>query len=466
MNGRTAMLWTVLMLTACAGPRPETPKAAALPVPAVWRANPPSGDAVTREWWQGFDDPVLTHLVEMALAHNDDVSIAAFRVIEARAERAGARSLLLPAVEFGALGARQRIVSPFGTPWEQTEGGYTLEVSYDADLFGRLRSATAAARALLLSSEASRDAVMLAVAADTANGYITLRALDAELETERETLLARAASLQIARRQANTGYASQLELRQAESEYYATLELVPAAELAVARQENALSVLLGAPPRAITRGATLEALSVPAIPGSGLPAAVLRRRPDIAAAEQQLAAADHSLDSARAAFLPDLQLSTSAGEAFSTLFANPITIWSVGGSVLAPIFEGGRLHAQQDIAAARRDEAAFYYRKIALTAFREVEDGMVAVSRTEQRVAALKSQCEALTQALRIATNRYHAGYSPYLDQLDAQRGLLNAELGLVQARAARLSAYVDLYRALGGGWSTGESVGDSDHPR
>jgi outer membrane protein, multidrug efflux system len=193
---------------------------------------------------------------------------------------------------------------------------------------------------------------------------------------------------------------------------------------------------------------------------------VLRRRPDIAAAEQQLATADHSLDSARAAFLPDLQLSTSAGEAFSTLFANPITIWSVGGSVLAPIFEGGRLHAQQDIAAARRDEAAFYYRKIALTAFREVEDGMVAVSRTEQRVAALKSQCEALTQALRIATNRYRAGYSPYLDQLDAQRGLLNAELGLIQARAARLSAYVDLYRALGGGWSTGESVGDSDHPR
>jgi multidrug efflux system outer membrane protein len=446
-----ATLCAAATLAGCMGPRPEIPTAAALTVPAGWRTTPGFGDPVTREWWQGFDDPVLSRLVEAALAENDDIAIAASRVMEARAEQAAARALLLPKADFGALGARERILSPFGTPWQQTDGGFSLDVAYDADLFGRLKSANAAARAALLASEASRDAVKLAVAATVASGYINLRALDAQLATERETLSSRAGSLQIARRQANIGYTSMLELHQAEAEYNATLQLVPAAELAVAKQENALSVLLGASPRAISRGSTLDALSVPRIPDE-LPADVLRHRPDIFAAEQQLVAANHSLDSARAAFLPDLNLTASAGRVFSTL-ADPSTVWSVGGSVLAPIFEGGRLHAQADSASARRDQAAFFYRKTALTAFQEVEDGMVAVRRADEEVDALRSQCDALAQTLRVATNRYRAGYSPYLDQLDAQRGLLNAELSLIQVRAARLDAYVDLYRAMGGAW-------------
>ncbi|MEA3133479.1 MAG: outer membrane protein multidrug efflux system [Gammaproteobacteria bacterium] len=451
MKIHAATLCAALAFSGCMSPRPDIPKAAALTVPVDWRASRGFGDPVTREWWKSFDDPVLSRLVEVALAENDDIAVAASRVLEARAEQAAVRALYLPKADFGSLGARERIVSPFGTPWEQTEGGYSLDVSYDADLFGRLKSANAAARAALLASAASRDAVKLAVAATVASGYINLRALDAQLATERKTLLSRAGSLQIARRQANIGYTSMLELHQAEAEYNATLQLVPAAELAVTKQENALSVLLGDSPHAISRGSTLDALNVPGIPEE-LPADVLRHRPDIFAAEEQLVAADRSLDSARAAFLPDLRLTASAGRAFSTL-ADPITVWSVGGSVLAPIFEGGRLHAQGDSASARRDQAAFFYRKTALTAFQEVEDGMVAVRRADQEVEALKSQCDALAQTLRVATDRYRAGYSPYLDQLDAQRGLLNAELSLIQVRAARLGAYVNLYRAMGGAW-------------
>jgi outer membrane protein TolC len=188
-----------------------------------------------------------------------------------------------------------------------------------------------------------------------------------------------------------------------------------------------------------------------------LPADLLRRRPDIAQAERTLVAADRSLDSARAAFLPNLSLTGSAGVVLSTALSNPVGVFSLGGSVLAPLFDGGRLRAQADAAAARRDQAAFGYRRAALNAFREVDDSLAGVLRTGEQETALAGQRDALAAALRNAANRYRAGYSSYLDQLDTQRGLLGAELALVQARADRLNAYVGLYQALGGGWSPAE---------
>jgi outer membrane protein TolC len=185
-----------------------------------------------------------------------------------------------------------------------------------------------------------------------------------------------------------------------------------------------------------------------------LPAALLRGRPDIAQAEQQLVAADRSLDSARAAFMPDIRLSAVGGYVASTLIPDPVRIFSLGGSVLAPLFEGGALRAQADVAAARRDQAAFAYRRAALSAFRDVEDALATIERTAEQEKALTGQRDALSIALRLATNRYQAGYASYLDKLDAQRGLLAAELTLVQIRADRLNAEVALYQSLGGGWS------------
>jgi NodT family efflux transporter outer membrane factor (OMF) lipoprotein len=434
------------------GPRPDAPRAATVTPPPAWRNAVEAGAAIDRDWWQAFADPMLTRIVETALAHNTDVAIAVARVEEARAQTRLARSQLLPSLNAGGLIERSRSVSAFGTPEVQTDGGPQVELSYDVDLFGRLKSANAAAKAALLSTEGSRDTVRLAVASAAASGYITLRALDARLTVARETLASRADALRIARRRATVGYTSMLEMRQAEAEYKATEQLVPAAQLAVTRQENGLSVLLGDSPRAIERGVSLEMLKTPAIP-AGLPSDLLRRRPDIYAAEQQIVAADRSLDSARAAFLPDIRLTGAAGLAYSNLLPDPITIWSIGASALAPIFEGGRLRAQADSAAARRDQAAFAYRKTALTAFREVEDALATTQRASEQVVALTGQRDALAAALRLATNRYRAGYSPHIDQLDAERGLLNAELVLIQARADRLNAYVALYQAMGGGW-------------
>jgi NodT family efflux transporter outer membrane factor (OMF) lipoprotein len=445
-----------LCLTGCIGPRPEAPVDAALVPPPAWRTALGPAGPVRADWWQAFGDPVLADLVARALANNPDLAIAALRVEEARAAERLARAQLSPTVGGGAPVTGGQSVGPLGTQSESVGAQPLLQASYDLDLFGRLRQASRAARAQALASEGARDTVRLAVASGVASGYITLRALDRRLEVARETLAARAEALRIARRRAETGYTSALELHQAEGEYRATEQLVPQAELLVARQENALSLLIGDSPSAIPRGVPFERLASPFIP-DGLPADLLRRRPDLFQAEQALVAADRSLDSARAAMLPNVALTGSAGVVLSSALDDPTGVFSLGGSILAPIFDAGRLRAQADAAAARRDQAAFAYRRAALVAFREVEDSLAGVLRSGQQATSLAGQRDALAAALRNASNRYHAGYSSYLDQLDAQRGLLTAELTLIQAQADRLTAFVSLYQALGGGWSRQE---------
>jgi len=443
-------------LCACAPPKSPVPPDAALSPPIGWRGGAPNaGATVAADWWKSFGDPALAKAVETALAHNDDIAIAAARVAEARGQFRLARAQSWPNIGAGAQIAREASINPgFGVPDTQTAGAGAVQISYDLDLFGRLADSSEAARAALLASQAAHDNVRLAVASSAAAGYIALCALDARLAVLRDTLAARAEELRVARRRADAGYSSQLDLAQAEAAYRATEPLIPATELAIARQEDGLSVLLGMSPRAIERGAEFNSLVIAAAPVM-VPAALLRRRPDIASAEAQLAASDHALDAARDAFMPDVQLAATGGLIGSNLaVGSPFEYWSLGGSILAPIFSAGRLEAQQDIATARRDQAAFAYRKAALTAFREVEDALVAVQRNAEQEQALSAQRDVQQHALVLATNRYRAGYSPYLDQIDAQRSLLSVQLALVQARADRLSALVSLYQSLGGGWA------------
>jgi len=399
-------------------------------------------------------DPVLTALVERALANNVDVATAAARVREARAQERLARAQLVPSLDLGVGATDSRSIGALGTPIESTAVQPLFQAAYEVDLFGRIDQQVEAARQGFLASEAAADAVALSVAAATTTGYVTLRALDARLEIVQETLFSRAEALRIARDRAEAGYTSELELRQAEAEYEATAQLIPQAELQVTRQENALSLLAGDVPRAIERGATLPELRQPPIP-AGLPSDLLRRRPDIAQAEFTLASSDATLAAARAQFLPQVRLTGSAGAVLSSALGDPVALWSVGGSLLAPLFSGGRLEAQADTAAARRDQAAFAYRRTVLTAFREVEDNLAAGQRLREQRARLEAQRDAVAEALRHATNRYQAGYSSYLEQLDAQRALLNVELSLVQVESDQLNALVATYQAMGGGWSS-----------
>jgi NodT family efflux transporter outer membrane factor (OMF) lipoprotein len=421
--------------------------------PAAWRTTLAPTAPVEAEWWDRFGDPVLSDLVRQALAQNLDVAIAAARVREARAQEQAIRSQLFPSLDLGLGASRARTVDPFGRPRESTSAQPVFQAAYELDLFGLVATQAMAARRTAEAAQAAADAARLSVASATASGYITLRALDARLDVARETLAQRAEALRIARDRVRVGYASELELRQAESENEATAQLLPQVELLRARQEGALNVLTARTPGPIARGRPLAALQAPAIPDA-LPVDLLRRRPDIAQAERLLAASDANLASARAQFLPQIRLSASAGAALSSALDDPVGVWSLGGSVLAPILNAGRLQAQADAAAARRDQAALAYARAALTAFREVEDNLAAIARLEDQRSHLAAQRAAAADALRHAQNRFQAGYSPYLEVVDAQRALLSIDLNVVQADADQLNARVGLYQAVGGGWS------------
>ena len=442
------------LLAACATPGPRTvaPPAAALTPPADWRAPNTAGEAATAaDGWKAFGDPRLSDLVAAALARNTDLGLAEARVREAEAQSRLARAALLPSLNLTAGAQKTRDLNAFGSPTVTTAAEPELQVAYEADLWGRIRQADAAARASLQASSYARDAARLSVAAAVARAYVTLTSLDAQLATARATLTSRQEAAARARRRAREGVTSDLELRQAEGELEAAAQRVPALELAIHRQENALTLLVGDAPGAVARG-PLDALVVPQ-PAAPLPSTLLARRPDIAQAEASLVAADASLASARAAFLPQVRLSAAGGGLFVE-HLDPVTVWSLGASVLAPIFDGGRLRAQSDAAAARRDQAAFAYRKAALTAFGEVENALEGTGRLAQQEEAAVRQRVAAASALDHARKRYQAGYVAYLEELDAQRGLLATELALSQVREARLQNAIALYQALGGGWA------------
>ncbi|UST52703.1 efflux transporter outer membrane subunit (plasmid) [Comamonadaceae bacterium OTU4NAUVB1] len=453
-----ACLAALLLVSACAAPpAPAVPDAATVAPPPAWRTPADvAGPPIDPRWWRAFGDDTLARLVDQALARNTDIATAVARLAEARAQAALARAQLAPSLDLGASASRTRSLSAVtGQPVTSTSAQPQLQLAYEVDLFGRLADLSEASRAAFLASATARDATALSVAAATAGGYLTLRGLDARLEVARETLAARTEALRLARSRAEAGYTSQLELRQAQVEQESAVQLVPQLRLAIARQENALALLLGEAPGDVPRGAPLLAMRLPPVP-AGLPADVLRRRPDIAQAEYALAATDATLSATRKQFLPAVRLTGSTGVLLLNSLSDPTTLWTLGGSVLAPLFSGGRLRAQAEVAVARRDQAAFAYRRTTLTAFREVEDALAGVARLAEQGASLERQRALLSDTLRLATSRYRAGYATYLEQLDAQRGLLGAELSLLQARADLLNAAVSLYQAMGGGWDAG----------
>ena len=450
-----ATLAVVALLAGCAGPRPAAPPDAKIEPPAAWRTTPDHpGPELSATWWDAFGDPGLTRIVAAALAGNDDVRIAAARVEELMGQADFAHAQRLPEVNGEVVYQRDRSINPaFGRPQVENVTEPVVTFAFDTDLFGRLRAADAAARANLLGTRAAQADLRLLVAATAARDWFTLRSLDARLATLHQTLAAREQTLKLVRRRVSVGYAAQLDLEQAEAEYQATRQQIPATELAIRRMEDALSVLLGRNPGSIDRGDPAAEPVLPPVPAA-LPSSLLRRRPDIVEAEEHVVAADRGLDASRAAFMPDLRLSADWGHVTSTILDNrPIDVFTIGASILAPIFDAGRLKAQENSAAARRDQAAFGYRKAALEAFGQVEDALAATQRLHEQLDSLQAQKSALEKTLKIATERYKSGYSPFLDQLDAQRNLLSVQLAIAQAQADEFNAYVTLFQALGGGW-------------
>ncbi|WP_343463247.1 efflux transporter outer membrane subunit [Pantoea sp.] len=446
--------WIAMALTGCAQQVEKAP--ASLPIPPAWRQQVGPSAPPEADWWRRFGDRDLNRLVEQALQHNSDILIARSRVDEYRAQLRAAQGDDLPTLSAGVAGTRQRALSAAtGLPRESTVYQGLLQANYEVDLWGSRRNTLRAAEASLEAQRAAASAAELTVASSVASGYLSLCALDEQLRVTEATLKTRENSLNLAQRQFETGYTSRLEWMQAASEYQTARAQIPQLQHQIAEQENALSVLVGMNPRAIARSGTFGQLRPQALP-TVLPSQLLNRRPDIVQAQRQLLAADASLATAQANLLPSLNLTASGtlqSGALHQLLDNPFRLWSVGGSILAPIFNREALTAQVDVATASRNQALYGYEKTVRSAFSEVDDALDAIQRNQQQLEALQQQARYVAEAYRIAHNRYQNGYASYLDELDAQRTLFSTQLTIVSVKNALLLAQIDLYRALGGGW-------------
>lgn len=432
------------------------PAKSSLHIPSQWRAEAGPASPAEQLWWRNFHDSHLNRYVDKALKNNSDVLIARERINEYQARVYAADGSLFPSLDAGVTGARARSQSAAtGLPIYSTLYKGSLTASYDVDLWGVNRSTARAAEASLEAQKAAAAAADLTVASSVASGYVTLLSLDEQLRVTEDTLKSREQAFKLATRQYQTGYSSRLELMQSDSELRSTRAQVPLLQHQIAQQENGLSLLLGSNPGSVARSENFESLTPLHLP-SQLPSTLLNRRPDIVQAERQLLASDATLAASRASLLPSINLTASGSvqdRTLSGLLDNPLQLWSVGGSILAPILNRQALNAQVDISQSQRNQALYGYEQTVRNAFREVNDSLDAITRYQEQLTELQAQQDVAQETLRIAQNRYNNGYSSYLDVLDAQRTLFSVQTSVVQVKNNLLLAQIDLYKALGGGW-------------
>jgi multidrug efflux system outer membrane protein len=466
-----AALTATALLTGCAvGPdylRPSTwlPDAFRSPAP-VAVAEARSEAPVNPEWWKLFDDAALNALIEQALDANQDLQAAVARLEAAEAAAREAGADYLPHVDLGASTGRNRISGE--TYSGQKSGGaatynsrrVAASLSYEIDLWGRIRRSNEAARATALASRFGRDSVRLTLLGQVANEYLSLRSLDAQLEVTQDTLESRDKTLKIVNARFDAGAASSLEQAQAESAYAAAQAQWNQLHRQRAVSESQLGLLTGQPGLKVA-AANLDKLPLPPTPPVGLPSSLLEARPDVRQAEESLVAANARIGVAKAAYFPTISLTGSYGGesmALSKLFTSDALIWSAAAGLTMPIFDAGRTSARVDQASAAQKESLANYRKTVQSAFKEVSDALVGLQEYADEEGANAAQVKAAKRALQLSQARYEAGYSGFLDVLDAQRTANSAQLQYLASRKNRLGAAVDLFKALGGGWQVSGS--------
>jgi len=416
----------------------------------------PSDTTADLAWFDLLSDPELRKLVETAVSENRDVRTALAAIEEFRAQYGVAKGDFFPQISLNAQGGRTKnVVGTLGSfTYNQLQA--TANLSWELDLFGRIRRSTEAARNDLLAERENQRAVVLTLIGDIATAYLQLRELDLELEVARRTLDANRETLRLARRRFDQGQISELDVRQFESEVASPATSVAQLEGQIAQTENLLSLLIGKNPGRIQRGRPLtEVLAKVAIPAMA-PSAMLDRRPDVREAEAQLHAATARIGAAKADLYPSLLVTGDYGtfsQNTEDLFTKRTEIYQILGGISIPLFTGGRVGKQVDVARARADQTRYQYEQTVLVALREVEDALAGLRASRNQVAAQQTQVDALRRGLHLAELRYRAGTSSYLDLLDAQRSLFSAELSLAQVQGQQATAAVTLYRALGGGW-------------
>ncbi len=437
-------------------------------LPAQWSGAPADGRAVRiASWWTIYGDPMLERLVDESLMANTDLLGAVARVDEARAIVAQTEADRRPYVDSTLDVDRRRASENTGT--FLTPGGpvirnnirTTVNASYEFDLWDRLRNATAAARADLLAAEAARDTVRIALSAQVAQSYFTLRALDAQIEVSRRSIEVRERSLALQRARVAAGVLAELDLRQVEAEIAAVRAQLAPLEGARVREEAALAVLLGRGPRAIMEAVVAAnqyaglTQPTPVVP-AGLPSELLLRRPDIIEAEQRLEAANTRVAIARVAHFPSIALTGYLGFESATLgalFNSPAAIWNMAAGLAQPIYAGGRLEAELDVASARERQAIARYQGVVQGAFRDVRAALATQAQARATYEAEQARVAALQESVRLARLRYEGGLSSQLELLDAERQLLAAEINRIEALRTQHTAIANLMQALGGGW-------------
>ncbi len=444
-----------LAAAACqAAPAPVKPA-----LPQAFRGAPAASPASLADvkWWDLFEDEQLRALLRKAVAENDDIRIAAARVQQAEAGVGIARAGQLPSAGADVQAGAQRTPAA-GATAARTAAAVALRgrAAWELDFWGRYRRETEAARARLLSTEWARREVMSTLVSRVAAGYFSLRALDLELDVAQRALASRRESLDLARIREQGGATSLVDVRQAEQLVHSAAATIIDLEGRIEQQENFLSLLAGGLPGAITRGRDLtDQPHLPEVP-AGLPSDLLARRPDIQAAEQALAAASAEIAVARAAYFPSITLTGSGGvqsAALGALFSAGAGAWSAIAGLTQPIFTAGRTRSQVALAEARRTEAGLGYERTVKEAFREVADALAGYRTSKGFRDEQELLVAAAADARRLADIRYRGGATSYLEVLDAETRLLNAQLALVNARLSELDGFVELYRSLGGGW-------------
>jgi len=437
--------------------------------PEKWRELAAADASIANvPWWELFRDEELRRLITTALAENRDLKIAIERIEEARALYGISRSELYPQVDASAVGGALKFsegslthTPPVeGEETDTTKGLASLGVgfSWELDFFGRVRRANEAEQARLLATQEARRAVALTLVADVARAYVDLRSLDRSLEIARRTLDSRREYVGLARDRFEGGVTPEVDWRQSEAEFFRVQSFVYELEKLVPQKENELSVLLGHNPGAIPRGRALDVQLIPPEVPAGLPAQLLERRPDVREAEQRLVSATSRIGEAQAMRYPRISLTGSFGVAstdLSELFDGSSTNWNIFSSLLQPIFDAGKNKRRVEVRESQQRQAVYDYERTLLQALREVEDSLIGLEKAGEQRGSQQKRVEAERKVVELSELRYRGGVAAYLEVLDAQRSLFNAEIDETSSMSEHVNSLIRLYKALGGGWPT-----------
>ena len=480
-----AISFLLLLCAGCTvGPRYARPSAPA-PTPDTWKTQPPWQQAAPKDaipkgtWWQVFQDHVLDGYEQQLLQSNQSLVAARDRLSQARSLARVATADYFPQVSAGPSAVRERgsgnrplngaiVANGVARPYTQSVYTIPFSVSYEADLFGRVRKNVEAANASLQSTAADLGNVQLVLTAELAADYFTLRELDAEYQVVEESVGLQRKALDLLNQRHEGGIASGLEVAQQATLLDSTISQASLVQQSRAQYEHAIAVLVGQPASNFTVAVAPLKTTAPAVP-LGVPSGVLERRPDIATYERDVAFANARVGLARTAFYPHITLSGAGGlesTALSSLFNAPSLFWSLGADALQPVLQGGRNRANLAAAQAAYDEAVANYRQTVLTAFQQVEDGISNLSTLSQALSTQGAAVEDARRALEIANNRYVGGVTNYLDVITAQTTLLSNQRLETQLLGQQLVNTVYLVKALGGGWESSQIEDEQVHPQ